>query len=238
MIITTSSKRKLFAGFVSVLTFCLFLVVYYLFSNGYGNYVTSSQFHTLILIDVLLFSLGVFSLVESKLTALLITIGTVFAFAIIVVCFLFFLFFAPELFPGSVNVKRLQTLEADAILNCPVVNSTFQQSEHSSLTEYAGHKNSFDGGETPTTMFRDINLNGADPKSVLATLAACAESNGWTMTPESTNASNFEQRGTKTYPDGWSASLYIEADMHPTVYRGSPTRQPNIGILIRTDFVP
>lgn len=124
-------------------------------------------------------------------------------------------------------------------MDCPVAHSTFQQAEHSYLTEYAGHPNSFDSGSTPTTVSRGLNLNGADPKSVLATFAACAHANDWMMTPESPGASgNPEQRGTKTFPGGWPASLYIEMNMHPTDYRGNPSGPPNIEILIKTDFVP
>lgn len=85
-----SSNRKRRAGLAFVLTLGLFLVIAYLFFAGYGNYVTQSQFYAILAVDALLFSFGIFSLIKSKLVALMVSLGMLSAFVVIFVALIFF----------------------------------------------------------------------------------------------------------------------------------------------------
>lgn len=162
-----------------------------------------------------------------------------FAFLVPFTFLILFSLFRYELFPGSENIRRFKIIETDGILNCPVAGSTFKQAIHSNdLFNSPGHRNAFDGGDTPSQVTRILYFNVTNPSKELATFTKCAQENGWIVTAVTTTYNgDLTQHGTKVFPDGWNATMDVSPTMHPTDYKGNETGSPYIWFHIETDYV-
>jgi len=124
----------------------------------------------------------------------------------------------------NLNAKRLKLLQADGILQCRVAKiSPWHEKEERNADMVGSTRGIGFGGRTLTSVTRVFSLNGADPANVISAFTVCAQSNGWMLAKQPYIALS----GTKSFPDGWTASLSLYIGSH-TPFANQPIIQVNL----------